>query len=148
VAPKRVLKRCAKEFGASIRLNALNRERKFLQHPVFQKVNRIDSRAPGVKAQHAKACTIINGGVLEAALGDFHRIHLNAISRQRAAVPPQSDRRPSSHQWRSLMNMKNLPNGCGGQAKSMVPQQFGLDTFGAKLALIAQAQNQIDAFLI
>jgi hypothetical protein len=74
------------------------------------------------KAKHAQACTIIKGGVLEASLGDLHRIHLNAISRQRPAVPSRSFRRPFPHQRCSLMSMKNLLNRCSEQAKIMVPQ--------------------------
>lgn len=93
IASKGVLKSRAEILGTPIGLNALDREWKFLQHPILQKVDRIDRRAPGVKAKHAKTCTIINGCVLEAALDDLHRIHLNTVSRQR---PAESSRIPGS----------------------------------------------------
>jgi len=48
VASKRILKSRAEKFGTPICLNVLNREWKLLQHAVFQKVDRIAGRAPGV----------------------------------------------------------------------------------------------------
>src|SRR5215831_18539915 len=93
IASKGVLKSRAEKLGTPISLNALDREWKFLQHPILQKVDRIDRRAPGVKAKHAKTCTIINGCVLEAALDDLHRIHVSTVSSQR---PAESSRIPGS----------------------------------------------------
>jgi hypothetical protein len=48
---------------------------------MLKKVDRVDNGAPRVQAEHAQACAIIDGRILDAASHDFHRIHLNAISR-------------------------------------------------------------------
>ena len=44
--------------------------------------------------------------------------------------------------------MEDFPARGGRQTNRMVPQQFGLDTFGTELPLIAQPQNEVLVVLI
>jgi hypothetical protein len=87
---------------------------------MLQNVDRIAGGVSAVKAKHAQASAIIDGGILEAARDDLHRVHLNAISRQWPTVSLWGFRRPPPHQWRSLTSMKDLPDRSSGQAKIMM----------------------------
>jgi hypothetical protein len=117
-----LLKDHPEKFTTAICLDSLNRKRKLFDHAMLQEVNRIAGGTPGIQAKHPKACAIIDGGILEAASADFHRIDLNAVTRQWTAVPSWFFRRAPTDQWGSLVGMKNFPNRGSGQAKSMMAQ--------------------------
>jgi hypothetical protein len=117
-----LLERHPEKFSTTVCLDPLDRKRKLFDHAMLQEVDRLIGGTPGVQAKHTQTGAIIDGGILEAAGDDFHRIDLNAIHRQWATVPLWTLHRSPAYQYGSLMGIKDFPDRRSGQVKVMLAQ--------------------------
>ena len=73
------------EFTATIGLNTLNREWRFLNH-AFQEINGVFGRTPRIDTQDVESRAVVDCGELINARRNLHCVHLNPIARNRPAV--------------------------------------------------------------
>lgn len=77
---QRALERSTEELSSAIGLDSLNAKRKFVQHALFEKVNRILCCASRINAEHSQSSAIVNRGVLINARSNLPRVKLHAFA--------------------------------------------------------------------